>query len=43
MLAALATLDALSKGIGEGNAWDGLVNLGLTLAGKPALPLATAA
>jgi DNA polymerase-3 subunit delta len=41
MLLALARLDALSKGIGSGNAWDELRSLALALAGKPALPLAT--
>ena len=39
LLRALARLDALSKGLGRGNAWDDLVTLALTLAGKPALPL----
>ena len=39
MLRALATLDAVSKGIGRGNAWDDLRTLALALAGKPALPL----
>jgi DNA polymerase III subunit delta len=43
MLHALATLDALSKGIGRGNAWDELRALGLSLAGHPAVPLAHAA
>ena len=42
MLRALARLDALSKGIGRGNAWDELRTLALTLAGKP-LPLSPAA
>ncbi|MEP7207615.1 MAG: DNA polymerase III subunit delta [Casimicrobiaceae bacterium] len=37
MLAALARLDALSKGIGKGSAWDALRTLALALAGKPAL------
>ena len=37
MVRALATLDALAKGIGRGNAWDDLRTLALTLAGKPAL------
>ena len=40
MLRALAKLDAVSKGIGRGNAYDDLRTLALTLAGKPALPLA---
>lgn len=39
MLRALAGLDALSKGIGRGNAWDELATLALALAGHPALPL----
>jgi DNA polymerase III subunit delta len=39
LLRALARLDALSKGIGRGNAWDDLVTLAMTLAGKPVLPL----
>jgi DNA polymerase-3 subunit delta len=39
MLRALARLDALSKGLGAGNAWDELRTLALTLAGRPALPL----
>ncbi|MEO5699651.1 MAG: DNA polymerase III subunit delta [Casimicrobiaceae bacterium] len=37
MLAALARLDALSKGIGKGSAWDALRTLALALAGKPLL------
>jgi DNA polymerase III subunit delta len=41
MLRALARLDALSKGIGAGNAWDDLRDLALELAGHPAVPLAT--
>jgi len=41
MLRALARLDAVSKGIGTGNAWDELRELALTLAGHPAVPLAT--
>jgi DNA polymerase-3 subunit delta len=40
MVRALATLDALAKGIGRGNAWDEFRTLALTLAGKPAVPLA---
>lgn len=39
MLSALSRLDAMSKGIGVGNAWDDLRGLALTLAGHPALPL----
>jgi DNA polymerase-3 subunit delta len=41
LLAALARLDALSKGIGRGNVWDELRTTALVLAGKPALPLPT--
>ncbi len=41
MLRALAALDAVAKGIGRGDAWDGLVTLGLALAGKPVLPFAS--
>jgi DNA polymerase III subunit delta len=40
MLRALTRLDALSKGIGAGNAWDELRGLALALAGRPAVPLA---
>jgi len=36
MLAALARLDALSKGIGRGNVWDDFTALALAVAGKPA-------
>jgi DNA polymerase-3 subunit delta len=39
LVAALARLDALSKGIGRGNAWDELRTVALALAGTPALPL----
>lgn len=39
MLRALSRLDAMSKGIGTGNAWDELRGLSLALAGRPALPL----
>jgi len=39
LLAALARLDALSKGIGRGNVWDELQTTALAMAGKPALPL----
>jgi len=39
MLSALSRLDAMSKGIGTGNAWDDLRGLALNLAGHPALPL----
>lgn len=40
LLRSLAKLDALSKGIGSGNAWDDLRDLALALAGHPALPIA---
>jgi len=39
LLAALARLDALSKGIGRGNVWDELRATVLTIAGERALPL----
>jgi DNA polymerase-3 subunit delta len=39
LLRALARLDALSKGIGRGNAWDELRTLALAFAGKPPVPL----
>lgn len=39
LLAALARLDALSKGIGRGTAWDELRTTALTMAGSLALPL----
>jgi DNA polymerase-3 subunit delta len=42
LLAALARLDALAKGLGRGDAWDELAAIGLSLAGKPVHPLATA-
>ena len=35
LLRALARLDALSKGIGHGDAWDALTDIALTLCGKP--------
>ena len=35
LLARLARIDALSKGIGSGNAWDELADIALALAGKP--------
>jgi DNA polymerase-3 subunit delta len=40
MLAALARLDALAKGLGRGNAWEELAALALVLCGRPARPLA---
>jgi len=42
MTVAAARLDALSKGIGRGDAWDELAALALTLAGMPVRPLAPA-
>lgn len=39
-LAALARVDALGKGVGEGNAWDQLVALALAVAGTRVRPLA---
>jgi len=42
LLAALARLDAVSKGIGRGNAWDEFRTAALSFAGKPVLALATA-
>jgi DNA polymerase-3 subunit delta len=39
LLAALARLDSLSKGIGRGSAWDELRATALTIAGSRALPL----
>jgi hypothetical protein len=35
LLRSLANLDALSKGIGRGNAWDALTDAALALCGKP--------
>lgn len=42
LLRALAQLDALSKGIGRGDAWDDFRTLVAALAGKPAVPLRSA-
>jgi len=42
MSSAAARLDALSKGIGRGDAWDDLAALALALCGKPARSLAQA-
>jgi DNA polymerase-3 subunit delta len=39
LVAALARLDALSKGIGRGSIWDELRTVALALAGTPALPM----
>ena len=41
LLRALADVDALSKGIGRGDAWVALQTLALALAGNAAVPLAT--
>ena len=41
MLRTLARLDAASKGVGAGDAWNDLRGLALALAGRPAVPLAT--
>ena len=38
LLHALATLDALAKGLGQRDPWDALVSLALELAGRP-IPL----
>lgn len=42
LLQRLARLDALAKGIGQGNIWDELADVGLAIAGRP-LPLAASA
>ena len=42
MLAALARLDALSKGLGGGSVWDDFAALALALAGKPVRTLQSA-
>ena len=42
LLVAAASLDALAKGIGRGNAWDELESAALALAGRPALQLGAA-
>jgi len=39
LLHALARVDAVSKGIGTGNAWEELATIALALAGKPAVAL----
>ena len=41
LVAALARLDALSKGIGRGSVWNELRTTALALAGRPILPLPT--
>jgi DNA polymerase-3 subunit delta len=35
LLVALANLDALSKGLGRGDAWDALTDAALAVCGKP--------
>ena len=35
LLARLARLDALAKGLGDGDPWDGLVDIALALCGRP--------
>ncbi|MBK7793765.1 MAG: DNA polymerase III subunit delta [Betaproteobacteria bacterium] len=42
LLQGLARLDALSKGIGRGNAWDDLQSLAMALSGKPAFKVGAA-
>ena len=42
LLAQLARLDALAKGIGRGSAWDDLLSLALSLCGRPLPAPATA-
>ena len=37
LLLALARLDALSKGLGRGDAWDMLADVALKVCGKPVL------
>jgi DNA polymerase-3 subunit delta len=39
MLGALARLDALSKGLGRGNAWDDVAALAMAIAGQPCRPV----
>jgi DNA polymerase III subunit delta len=39
MLGALARLDALSKGLGRGNAWEDVAALALAIAGQPCRPV----
>jgi DNA polymerase-3 subunit delta len=39
LLHALAHADAISKGIGRGNAWEEIATIALALSGKPAVPL----
>jgi DNA polymerase III subunit delta len=40
LLVALANLDALSKGLGRGDAWDALTDVALAVCGKPLFALA---
>jgi DNA polymerase III subunit delta len=35
LVAALARLDALAKGLGQGDAWEAIVGIALALCGKP--------
>jgi hypothetical protein len=39
MLGALARLDALSKGLGRGNAWEDVSALAMAIAGQPCRPV----
>lgn len=39
LVSALSRIDALSKGIGRGDAWDEVVALAMAIAGRPARPL----
>jgi DNA polymerase-3 subunit delta len=41
LLRRLARLDALAKGIGQGNVWDELADIGLAIAGRPLPPAAS--
>jgi DNA polymerase-3 subunit delta len=42
-LVALSRIDAMSKGMASGDAWDEITALALAIAGRPARPLATTA
>jgi DNA polymerase-3 subunit delta len=42
-LVALSRIDAMSKGMARGDAWDEITALALAIAGRPARPLATTA
>jgi len=39
LLGALARLDALSKGLGRGSAWDDVCALAMAIAGRPCRPV----